>query len=85
MKRYIVQALINEVEQKNGTFWKAFLDKVDPSEYGTSGASEYELLFHFTLLRFPNEVDIKPLRWQNTGSIVENQSYDYEAYHWYGR
>ena len=86
MKRHLVQALIDHVEQKHGTlFWKAFLDKVDPIEYRYSGASEYEMLLNFALVHFPNEVEIQPLQWQNTGSKETNQSYDYEAYHWYGR
>jgi len=86
MKRHIVQAFMKEVEARHGTeFWKAFLDKVDAGHYGLSGASEYELLYNYTQEHFGDEMDIAPLRWQNTGSPFANTSFDYEAYHWYQR
>jgi Family of unknown function (DUF6492) len=86
MKRQMVKRFHADVERRHGiSCWKAFLAMVDPAEYGASGASEYELLFSYTLLFHPDEAVIRPLLWQDTSSAVPNTSFDYEAYHGYMR
>jgi hypothetical protein len=86
MKRHIIEHLIKYVEEQHQVpFWKAFLDKVDPVHYAGSGASEYEILLNYTLVHFPDLVEITPLSWQNTSNATPNPYYDYEAYHWYER
>jgi hypothetical protein len=86
MKRHIVQAFIKDIENRNGKeLWKAFLEKVDPAHYGSSGASEYELLFTYAQTYFSHEINIVPLKWQNTNTSDVNSLFDYEAYHWYMR
>lgn len=87
MKRSIVQHLIKVVEGRHigMPFWKAFLSCVDPIYYDVSGASEYELLFTFSLLFHPTECRVCPLPWQNTGYAVSDTRYAYEAWHCYLR
>lgn len=87
MKRSIVQHLIQVVEGRHGDrpFWRVFLGCVDPADYDLSGASEYELLFTFTLLFHPQECRICPIRWQNTGYETPNKEFAYEAWHCYLR
>lgn len=86
MERDIVEALVHEVEQRHGEpFWRVFLECVSPSEYDTSGASEYEILFTFAWARFPDRIAVRPLRWQNTSLAEHHTEYVYEAWHCYLR
>lgn len=87
MKRHIIQRLFKVVEGRHGgmPFWRAFLLCVDSTYYDTSGASEYELMFTFTILFHREECMVCPLRWQNTGSETPNKSFAYEAWHFYLR
>lgn len=87
MKRSIAQHLLHVVEGRHGgmTFWKAFLQCVDPTWYDLSGASEYELLFTFSLMFHPQECRVCPVRWQNTGYATPNTEFAYEAWHCYLR
>lgn len=86
MKKEIVRRFHEDVERRHGIpCWMAFLAMVDPKEYPHSGASEYELLFTYTLMYCPNEVEVRPLRWRDTSSILPDRGYDYEAWHWHLR
>ena len=60
-------------------FWKIFMQCVDEHlnhapEIIESGASEYELYFHFLLQFHPNEIILRKLNWKNVGrnTNVEN-------------
>lgn len=81
MKRYIVERLIKIVEEEHKeVFWKVFLNLVDPKYYSHSGASEYQILFHFTQTFFPNECRIRQIRFLDSGDkFTFNTSVVYEA------
>ena len=86
MKRHIVASLIAKVESHHARpFWHAFLEHVPPREYHGSGASEYEILFTFTQLYFPDEMEIRPIQWKNSDQVTSNYAGIYEAIHWYMR
>jgi len=91
MKRKIVESLIKTIESYNNeTFWKVFLNNVSHLHYGqdpnnSSGASEYEILFTFTLQNFQDDYTISPLLWRNTPMIDINYNGTYEACHYYNR
>jgi Family of unknown function (DUF6492) len=86
MKRHIVSSLIARVESHHGkSFWRAFLDCVPLREYHGSGASEYEILFTFTHLYFPEEMEVRALEWKNSDRLTSGYSGVYEAVHWYMR
>lgn len=79
MKRHIIENMLEKVkEEHNEEFWKVFLDKVDPQHYQHSGASEYEMLFHFTLTFFPDESKIRPLKFKNSNRFTYNSTLVYE-------
>jgi hypothetical protein len=86
MKRHIVADLIRRVETLHSKpFWNVFLDCVPPREHHGSGASEYEILFTFTQMYFPNEMEIRPLQWKNSDHPTPDYPGVYEAIHWYMR
>lgn len=86
MKRHIVKELILRVENQHSMpFWRAFLTVIDPNHLPYSGASEYEILFSFTLTQFPNEAVIRPLEWKNCNTITSGYTGTYEAIHYYIR
>jgi hypothetical protein len=80
MKRHIVENLIKvvEAEHKN-IFWKVFLDKVDSNYYTHSGASEYQILFHFALTFFPNKCKIRSIPFKTSEKFSYNFSLVYES------
>lgn len=80
MKRHIVEGLIKMVEDEHKEeFWKVFLNKVDPLYYNNSGASEYEILFHYTLQYYPNECKIRPISFKNSDKFSYSLGLIYEA------
>lgn len=81
MKRHIVEKLIEIVENEHKeVFWKVFLLLVDHKYYNHSGASEYQILFHFTQTFFPNEYKIRQIKFQDSGNkFTFNTSVVYEA------
>jgi hypothetical protein len=86
LKRKIVVSLLNKIElTHNKPFWEVFLNFVDPGQYTMSGASEYEMLFNYTILHFPDEYEIRKLIWKNTSAITQNYDGEYEACHHYNR
>lgn len=68
-------------------FWQAFCRCVEIKTL-FSGASEYEIYFNFALTR-TSQVQIRPLKWLNTGSLdidqYKNSYYDYVSCHTYMR
>ena len=87
MKRHIIQDLFSIVEKHhNKEFWKAFLDCVEPYNYPYSGASEYEILFNFTIKNYMNEMCLVPLEWKNdSDSITHGYVGIYESCPWHTR
>lgn len=79
-----VREIVNMVEiTHNDVFYNVFLKQV--SDYETSGASEYELYFHYMLRFHPDKIIIRPLKWINTHTLSVYHDYDYVSYHWYMR
>jgi hypothetical protein len=77
-------------------FWKLFLECVDehlkhPIDYLESGASEYELYFHFVMQFHKNDVVLRTLNWDNkpyvfpiTESFIQSTECDFISIcHWY--
>ena len=86
MKRDIVVSLFEMIETYHkDTFWKVFLQCVSPETYPNSGASEYELLFNYTLQYKPKDYAIVNLTWRNTHVVNDTYNGTYEACHWYMR
>jgi hypothetical protein len=87
--KFILDELFQKVESHHSkkTFWKAFLDCVDPREKEKSGASEYEIYFNY-LLKFHRErVLLRSLpfsNWeQDVNLIPEGLSEYYVNHHWW--
>lgn len=54
--------LLIHIERIHGRpAWIAMLELVNPAYYGSSGMSEYEILFNYSLTYFPNEYMLRPL------------------------
>lgn len=82
MSHKVLDSLFTLVEATHGTpFWKAFLSCVDPKERGGSGASEYELVFNFTQIYFPEKFKLRELCWTNASELSD--SFDFISKHWY--
>lgn len=75
-EKHYLEELFSMVD---GLFWERFLSVIDDSE--NSGASEYELYFHFMNQYYPQNIKIRELSWENGGSL--NSELDYVSHHWY--
>ena len=64
-------------------FYVVFLKMV--SDVNGSGASEYEIYFHYMLKYHRDEIEIRPLNWRNGNRFSVNEQLDYISYHWYMR
>lgn len=64
-------------------FWKAFLECVDEQHRDHSGASEYEMLFHYGVEHW--NVRVRTLRWMNRYPYGSMNMVDYYSDHWYSR
>ena len=64
-------------------FWAVFMDKVVHGE--ESGASEYEIYFHYIFRHHTDSVAFRRLTWKNSGRPdqigVDHENFDYVAYH----
>jgi len=84
-----VKQLINMVESyhgKNSSFYKIFLENVNPDDYDKSGASEYELYFNFMMCNNPDKFKLRNLLWENIGDLnLVNHGYDFISCHYYLR
>jgi hypothetical protein len=76
-----VFTLVESLHQEK--FYTVFLNKV--TNFTGSGASEYELYFNYMIQNHPNEIQIRPLRWQNVRKLSGGFMNDYESVHWYMR
>jgi hypothetical protein len=84
MKKHIISKLVETVEKHhNAQFWIRFMELVEPWE--ESGASEYEILFNYTLKYFPDECVINKLEWYNDIAPADIDPGFYESRHWYRR
>jgi hypothetical protein len=53
------------------TFWKKFLECVDPSQRPHSGASEYEIYFNYMLKYCKSSIILRKVRFENIGEFPE--------------
>lgn len=84
-KQYISE-LFTAVEDLHGQpFWKCFLTLISPSEYGGSGASEYEIYFNYMLIHNSDKIKVRSLSWGNVSELNVNSDCDYISYHHYSR
>jgi hypothetical protein len=68
-KQYVAE-IVQLVENYHNTqFWKVFLDCAKYSTCPTSGASEYELYFHYMYHMHPEKIHIRELSWKNASKI----------------
>lgn len=75
----ILQELFRIVEQHHQTtFWNAFCSCVDFEDNG--GASEFEIYYNFAL-RTTKQVDLRKLKWKNSGSLSHLDQYKEDGYH----
>ncbi len=84
ISRPILEELFSKVEAHHQKpFWQAFLECVDPTQ--ASGASEYELYFHYVMRNHPSKAKIRHLQYDNFGvrTNVQANGYDYVTYHWH--
>jgi len=82
MKKSIVKSLFEMIESYHkDIFWKVFLQFVDYGRPEIPGASEYEILFNYTLLFHPKDCEIVRLDWRNTSRVDKNYGGVYEACH----
>jgi hypothetical protein len=70
-------------EHHKEVFWKAFLKQVGPNEF--SGASEYEIYFHYINRVHPKKVKLRALQYYNFGqrTKIEGGDWDYVTYHYH--
>lgn len=83
----ILARLHSDVENfHQKSFYKVFIDSIDPLSFEESGAAEYEIYYNYLRLidrkiitREPNYIDT------GSFSLGEQSGADYFAYHWYLR
>jgi len=85
-RKYIIE-LINKIEANhNDTFYNIFLKMVT---FLYAGASEYEIYFNYMFKNYSDMVEIRELKWANSGSLDifanNTDNYDYISYHYYMR
>ena len=91
----LLKELFIMVESHHGglPFWRVFLDMVDehkkyPADAIESGASEYEIYFHFIAYFHPDKIVFRKLKWDDKPNSfdfnhIESISYDYISIcHW---
>ena len=66
-------------------FWEAYLDCVTLKD--KSGASEYEVYFHYLMNNHADKVRVRPLQWTNDGqrAVVPTGDWHYQNYHWHNQ
>jgi hypothetical protein len=84
MNQQILKEIFTKVEEHHKKdFWIVFLEQIAPREF--SGASEYELYFHYLCRMYPKKVLLRPLRFDNFGkrSNMEGGDWHYRTFHHY--
>lgn len=85
-QRKYLKKIMDMVEKRHDKpFWRVFLDEVDIME--GSGASEYELYFHYMLKTFPNKIELRNLTSVSVSSYdaIPRQHCDVVSCHAYKR
>ena len=78
------------VELNHGDkFHRMFVKLLPNISITESGASEYELYFHYIMKYRKDEVILRPLNWDNVDRLdllkSNSGNKDYISYHWYSR
>lgn len=84
--KVILGEIMDKVESYHKKpFWEVFLDEVTDKE--SSGASEYEIYFHYVMRNHFSRVVLRPLQYSNFGQRWEtpNRDYHYITYHWHAQ
>ncbi len=82
IQKPLLNDLFNIVEKKhNQPFWKAFCHAVPMFKYNSPHASEYEIYFNFALMN-TDQVEMRPLKWDNITKVNEIDRYRNEGYHY---
>lgn len=81
-KKYLVEIMERVEDYHKKDFWQAYVDCI--IEKNGSGASEYEIYWHYMMVNHSDRVRIRPLRWNNFGQRWEKDGGDYQyvSYHW---
>lgn len=76
-QRSFVSELFQMVEKNHPglCFWKIFLQMVDTAHKDTSGASEYEMYFHYMVKHHPDQIAVRELKWQNVSKYFDLTSH----------
>lgn len=86
---YIQQLFLLVECYHNLPFYIVFLEQVDPGECLSSGASEFEIYFHYMMQYHPDAMVIRRLLKKNVKKIVKYitkpSKYDLVVYHYYNR
>jgi len=81
-----IKEIFKSIETKhNDVFYNIFLKSVAKEQGEHSGASEYEIYFNYMLLKHPEKIKIRHLKWTNSNQLILNNNYDYISIHWYNR
>jgi hypothetical protein len=84
-----IRILFRMVEDAHSApFHTTFMQNISKLHTFASGASEYELYFHFLTHFFTDKFIIRHLKWKNTHTldiIDQSNHLDYVSYHWYLR
>jgi hypothetical protein len=95
MNQGYLRALFEKIEtyhhskDNDKPFWQLFIEQVQEHrnhsiDQAESGASEYELYFHFMLAEHPHEIEVRPLRWSNvTHQNFQAHQYSQQSYYDY--
>lgn len=86
----ILDELFLEIEARfNKQFWEIYLCAIKPEHYLHSGASEYEIFFYYSLIKFPERVCLRSLNWIDISDLRDLQKlidlYDFVSCHSYMR
>jgi hypothetical protein len=80
------QKYVQEIFAKVGEpFWRAFMAHVDPNQYSSSGASEYEIYFNYMLTYHADAIQIRSLLWKNVKTLDLDSICHYISWHHYDR
>ena len=93
VERARLEELFSLVETEHQKpFWRVFMDMtvVDTPVAVPSGASEYEMYFHYILRTHRDAYVVRPLRWKNSGhpermADDKAEGWNYVSYHAYMR
>jgi hypothetical protein len=82
-KKILIEIMEKVEAHHKKEFWQAFLECITIKQ--ASGASEYEIYWHYMMVNHADRVRLRPLRWHNFGQRWEKDGgdYHYVTYHWH--